>query len=61
MLRPSTLQVFIKLFRYAGWQVSTLTGQLGLKLRPVFPCQLVKYAGFGLVAPVLGRVRTCQC
>jgi hypothetical protein len=42
MLKPSTLQVFIKFFRYISWQEPALTGQLGLKLRPVFPYQLVK-------------------
>jgi len=42
MLKPSALQVFIKFFRYIGWQEPALTGQLSLELRPVFPNQLVK-------------------
>ena len=35
MFKSSTLQIFVKFFCNVGRQVSALTGQIGLKLRPV--------------------------
>ena len=52
VFKPSTLEVFIKLFRHICRQIPAMTGQFGLKHRPIFPHKLVKQDRLGPVAHI---------